>query len=231
MEFNNAIKSRRSIRRFKPDAVPESVVRDALASAVLAPNSSNTQTWDFFWVRSKDKKAALVEACLRQSAARSAAELIVVTANPANWRRSNPFLIKWVREVQAPKPVQQYYKLLVPYMYRSGWFNWWGLIKSAAVSVAGLFRPVPRGPNTLRDHQEVAIKSAALACQNLVLSITASGYQTCMMEGFDERRVRKLLGLSRGHRVVMVIAIGVPREDGTWGAQYRLPLEMVVHEV
>ena len=231
MDFKTAVETRRSIRRFTPDPIPEQVMREALSAAVLAPNSSNTQTWDFYWVRSAAKKSELVKACLNQSAARTAAELLVVTANPSKWRRSNPHLIKWVRDVNAPKPVIQYYEKLIPYMYRSGWLNWWGYLRKFGLWLAGWARPVPRGPNTVRDMQEVAIKSAALACENFVLSLTASGFQTCMMEGFDEIRVRKILGLGRGDRVVMVIAAGVPQVNGTWGAQYRMPLDMVVHEV
>lgn len=231
MDVKTAIQTRRSVRRFTTDVVPDSVMKEALSAAVLAPNSSNTQTWDFHWVRSADKKQKLVTACLNQSAARTAAELLVVTANPKQWRRSNPHLVKWVREIGAPKPVLQYYETLIPYMYRAGWLNWWGCIRKIGLWFAGWFRPVPRGPNTNRDLQEVATKSAALACQNFVLSITSSGFQTCMMEGFDERRVQRLLGLSAGDRVVMVIAVGKPQESGTWGPQFRIPNELVIHEV
>jgi nitroreductase len=79
--------------------------------------------------------------------------------------------------------------------------------------------------------QEVAIKSAALASENLVLALTAQGYATCMMEGFDEVRVRNLLRLSASARVVMVIAVGLEGERGTWGPQFRIPTEQVVHEI
>lgn len=88
---------------------------------------------------------------------------------------------------------------------------------------------MPRGPYTYRDLREVAVKSAALACQNLVLTISAQGYDSCMMEGFDSKRVLKLLNLSSSYTVVMVIAIGKSSERGTWGPQVRLPLTDVVH--
>ncbi|MBC7286424.1 nitroreductase [Hoeflea sp.] len=41
----DAIDSRRSIRRFLPDAVPEAVVRDILERAARAPSGSNIQPW------------------------------------------------------------------------------------------------------------------------------------------------------------------------------------------
>ena len=88
-----------------------------------------------------------------------------------------------------------------------------------------------RGPGTLRDIQEVCIKSAALAAENFVLAITAQGYATCMMEGFDEPRVKKLLGLKYSDRVVMVISVGEEAERGTWGPRFRISSDKVIHEV
>ncbi|MBK7889554.1 MAG: nitroreductase family protein [Bdellovibrionales bacterium] len=171
------------MRRYKETPVPEKVIERALEMAVLAPNSSNTQTWDFYWVRTPEKKAALVKACFSQSAARTAADLVVVVASPTQWRRSQPYLIDWVRSVRAPKSVILYYEKLIPAMYRWGFLNSIGYVKLIGLTVAGLFRPVPRGPHTRRDIQEVSIKSAALAAENFVLAITAQGYATCMMEG------------------------------------------------
>ena len=103
MDFFSTVRARRSIRRFTPAKVPAEVIRNALEAAVLAPNSSNMQTWDFYWVRTPEKKALLVEACLNQSAARTAAELVVVTANAGKWKRANPELVKWARDAKAPQ--------------------------------------------------------------------------------------------------------------------------------
>ena len=163
--------------------------------------------------------------------ARTAADLIAVVASPTKWRRSQPYLIEWVRSVRAPKSVILYYEKLIPAMYRWGFLNCIGYVKWIGLTVAGLFRPVPRGPHTRRDIQEVSIKSAALAAENFVLAITAQGYATCMMEGFDEWRVKHLLGLGWSDRVVMVVAVGEEAERGTWGPQYRIPIEKVVHRV
>lgn len=231
MDFFQAVEKRRSVRKYSAEEVPPSVIERALQAAVLAPNSSNTQTWDFYWVRTPEKKQRLVEACLSQSAAREAKELIVVTANPRLWRRSRGPLIKYVRSISAPKQVILYYEKIVPFMYMGGLFNIFAPFKWLIANITGLFRPIPRGPYTNRDAAEVAIKSAALACENFVLAISAQGFDTCMMEGFDECRVRKLLKLSCGQRVVMVISVGRGVEKGIWGPQFRLPIEQVVHEV
>lgn len=41
------LRGRRSIRGYRPDPVPQEVIREILADAVLAPSSMNTQPWKF----------------------------------------------------------------------------------------------------------------------------------------------------------------------------------------
>lgn len=48
MEIIDAIKSRKSIRGYRPDPVPKSVIREILEIAVKAPSTMNTQPWEFF---------------------------------------------------------------------------------------------------------------------------------------------------------------------------------------
>ena len=86
MDFFEVIKKRRSIRRFTEKPVPEQVLRKAFETAILAPNSSNVQTWNFYHVKSAENKAKLVEACLSQSAARTASDLVVIVASPISSR-------------------------------------------------------------------------------------------------------------------------------------------------
>lgn len=231
MDYFEAVRRRRSIRKFTGEPISPDVVRKAMEAAVWAPNSSNAQTWDFYWVRDPEKKKLLVEACLSQVAARTASELVVVAANPAKWRRSQPLLIEWTKRDRAPNIVVKYYSKLVPFVYRWGWFNSLGLIKWVIAAVVGFFRPMIRNQNFRRDLQEVAIKSAALASENLVLAVAAQDHDSCMMEGFDQVRVRRVLGLGWQDRIVMVIAIGKANGKGTWNEPFRIPNSLVLHEV
>lgn len=229
MEFFEAVQVRRSIRKYTLKPVPENVIGKALDAALLAPNSSNMQTWEFYWVRSPQEKAKLVEACLSQSAARTAQELVVVVANPSLWKKTNPEMSKFTQSIKAPKMVQAYYKKLIPLTY--GW-TVLAPLKWAFFNLAGLFRPMTRRPVTFRDIQEISIKSAALASENFMLAIVAQGFACCPMEGLDESRVRKLLKLSWGSRVVMVISVGEEESGrGTWGPQVRFDRSWFVKEV
>ncbi|MBX3423366.1 MAG: nitroreductase family protein [Pirellulaceae bacterium] len=231
VDFFQLVRRRRSARHFTSEPVPAEVIEQALEAAIWAPNSSNVQTWDFFWAQSSESKAALIPACMNQAPARKAQHLIVVTANPKLWRRSKQPLAEWVQREKGPPPVQQYYGKIIPVTYTWGLLNCIGWLKKLGVTMIGLIRPIMRRPCLRGELEEVAIKSAALAAENFVLAITAQGYDTCMMEGFDEPRVRKILGLNRFYRVAMVIAVGRAGPKPSWGEQFRLPLEMVVHKV
>lgn len=48
MEYKDVVMGRRSIRGYKPDAVPKAVIENILALAIRAPTSLNTQPWNFY---------------------------------------------------------------------------------------------------------------------------------------------------------------------------------------
>jgi nitroreductase len=231
MDIFETINKRRSSRKFTDKLVPKEVMQKSFEAAVKAPNSSNLQTWRFWWIKDPSKKKKLVEYCFNQSAAREAKELVVITADPNLWKISNPEIIKYAERINAPKLVKFYYEKLVPITYRVGWFGVFTPFKKLSFFITGLFRPITRRPGSMRDLQEIAIKSAALGAENFVLSLEAQGFSSCMMEGHDELRVLKLLGLRAPARTAMVIGVGEPSDRALWGEQFRLPLEEVVKEV
>jgi len=47
----NLLKSRRSIRRYRPDPVPDEMIEQLLEAGRWAPSASNRQPWDFIVVR------------------------------------------------------------------------------------------------------------------------------------------------------------------------------------
>ncbi len=57
MELFEAIKSRKSIRAFKPDLVSDQVLTEILEVAKCAPSGVNTQPWEFFIVRGEPLRA------------------------------------------------------------------------------------------------------------------------------------------------------------------------------
>ena len=61
-ELHNFLRTRRSIRRFKPDPVPESVIETILTTATFAPSAHNLQPWRFAVVTDPAVKTRLGKA-------------------------------------------------------------------------------------------------------------------------------------------------------------------------
>lgn len=226
--FREIVRSRRSVRRFTGEPIPPEVLQDCLELATLAPNSSNLQPWSFHVVQTPDLKAQLAEACLGQNAARTAPVLIAIVARPLSWKQhAQRVLDEWPEE-RIPDIVKRYYQKVAPLHYRQGPLGIFGLAKKAVGLVAGLKRPVPRGPYSPAEMKIWATKSTALAAENLMLALRAHGFDSCPMEGFDECRVKKLLGLQRSELVVMVLAAGRRGEKGVYNRQHRFTGEDII---
>jgi nitroreductase len=228
--FRQVVTSRRSVRKFTDKPIPQEVLDDCLDMAMLAPCSSGLQPWEFYVVRSKDKKAKLVKACLSQYAAKTAAELIVCVARTDRIGDYAQKVLQDWPSASIPPLIKRYYQL-IPYNYAPGPLNSFGMLKKAAVKVGGLITPLPRGPYTSTDLDLWAAKSTALACENLVLAFRAHGFDTCMMEGFDENRVAKMLKLPHSAFPIMVIGAGERADDGVFFPQIRFDRKLFIHEV
>ncbi|MCD1293764.1 nitroreductase [Methanocella sp. CWC-04] len=63
MDVFEAIKTRRSIRKYKPDPIPDDILMRILESARLAPSASGRQPWTLVVIRNKNLKKALASAC------------------------------------------------------------------------------------------------------------------------------------------------------------------------
>jgi nitroreductase len=60
MDLYEAIKGRRSIRKFRPDPIPREVLERILEMAIWAPSGMNLQNW-YFVVMTGERKQGLVE--------------------------------------------------------------------------------------------------------------------------------------------------------------------------
>ena len=63
MDVMEAIQKRRSIRKYRPDNIPEDVLERLLNALRLAPSGGNAQPWKFIVVRDKGVKLEVVAAC------------------------------------------------------------------------------------------------------------------------------------------------------------------------
>ncbi len=221
-EFQKVIDSRRSVRVFDGKPIPDKIMNICLENALLAPNSSNLQPWGFYLVQNPAKKDALIKACLDQVAAKTASELVVVIARTSTWKdNASEMLNLFAKAADVPAAAKSYYKKIVPFVYNMGPLGIFGLIKRVLFFFRGLSTPIIREPVTRAHIRQWAIKTAALGAQNLMLSLRAYGYDSCPMEGYDSKRIRKILSLPKDAVVVMVIAAGKRGKGGIYGGRIR----------
>ena len=229
--FRKVVESRRSVRKFTDKAIPADVLDACLDLALLAPNSSNLQPWTFYVVQNPAKKKQLVKACMSQWSARTASELIVCVARLDRIDEMAKRNIQEFPFPEVPPLVKKYYKF-IPYNYKTGYFNALGNFKKVAFKVARtLDKQMPVTAFNPADSILWATKTTALACENLVLALRAYGFDSCMMEGFDEPLVRKTLNLGDQEYPIMVIGAGERAEDGVFFPQYRFDRSLFIQKV
>ncbi len=88
MDVFEAIRTRRSIRKYRPELVPEEKLEMILEAARLAPSAGNRQPWRFVVVQNVDRKKALAEVANNQAFLKDAAAIVVAVGDPeasARW--------------------------------------------------------------------------------------------------------------------------------------------------
>jgi nitroreductase len=67
----DVLKNRRSVRKYKPDIIPEADILRIIDAARTAPTSGNQQPWKFLVVRDKNKINQMKESCINLSLKRN----------------------------------------------------------------------------------------------------------------------------------------------------------------
>ncbi|MNT07879.1 putative NAD(P)H nitroreductase MhqN [compost metagenome] len=130
-----------------------------------------------------------------------------------------------------PPSALLYYQKIVPLAYTVGPFGILGFFKKIVLFARGLFMPTPRECTSQEDVNIWAVKSTALACENIMLTARALGFDSCPMEGMDSRRVRKILNLPSDALIVMGIALGERSPEGVYGPRFRFSKERFIKKV
>lgn len=80
MEVLEAIKSVKSVSKYKPDPVPEQKVQAVVSAARFAPSAENLQPWRFIVVSDEDLKRKLAGACTNSKHMADAPLVVVACA-------------------------------------------------------------------------------------------------------------------------------------------------------
>ncbi len=232
-DFFEAVRQRRSVRIFDGQEPFEgAVIQECLEAAILSPNSSNLQLYQFVRVpESSPLKDPLAKLCMGQKAATTARELVVVVTRRDLWKsraKANYNYIASTYEGKPDKKLKQalgYYGKLIPKLY--GKFPGWSFVKKIIAFSVGLRRPMVREVGETEVRISVH-KSASLAAMTFMLAMKAKGYDTCPMEGFDSKRVKKLLNLNSSSEISMIIGCGRGLPEGIYGERFRIPSDQLI---
>jgi len=180
-----AIENRRSIRKFKPDPIPEEHLRELLNAARLAPSGCNAQPWRFKIVEEENIKAGLAEAAFDQNFISRAPVVIVCCAD-----------------------IQGYLDGTVSGIQDLGKI---GAVEDRIVTIlqgkAKILETIERNEIGPRIAANVAI-----AIEHIVLRALDFGLGTCWIRLMDEIKVKKLFGWDDNIHVVALLPIGYPAE-------------------
>jgi len=95
MEVLEAIKKRRSIRRFRLETIPDETLRLILEAGRLAPSAGNRQPWRFILVKDAERRRALAEATDNYLFVADASVVVVALGDPnasPRWFRQDPMI-------------------------------------------------------------------------------------------------------------------------------------------
>lgn len=234
MNLDQIIARRRSNRKYAAEVeVPEEVIVKSLERAILSPNSSNMQLWEFHYTNNPEKIAEMTPLCLNQSAASTAKYLVFFITRQGLWKErakaNYDFVKKSLDSVESKRAKQalSYYSKLMPLVYRQDWFGISTFIRRAICTVSGISKPFYRMGGKA-DQRVMVHKSIALAAQTFILSIAEQDFDSCPMEGFDRVRMKKYLNLPQDAEISMIVSVGKGQTEGIYGERFRVENEKTI---
>lgn len=224
--FEQLARNRRSIRHFDSRPLPDDLLTRLLDCAHWAPSGYNLQPTHFVVVSDPSIKQRLFAACMAQRQIVEAPAVIVFVGDRRVFEHNAEAMLTQERKAGTISP--EYEKLLrrvLPLAFSHGPAGLGWLWKALLVPLVALFRPVPSIPAV---HKRFWLaKQVALAAMNFMLAAEAAGLATVPMEGFDEHRVRRVLGIPRWCIVPIIIPVGYAADRPA--GKTRLPLDELIH--
>ncbi len=184
-----AVKWRRSIRRYRPDPVPREALLTILEAARLSPSGSNSQPWRFIVITELQEKRKLRELTLGMK-----------------WLEEAPVVILCCADLNAFEPDLRRTRneeLLSIGVYED--FEGTAFLQSVQAN------------REVRPERTAAIRSAmmntAIAIQSMVLTAASLGLGTCWMGGFEGTKARQMFDRPDNIITVALIPLGYPAQS------------------
>src|SRR5262245_38337725 len=178
--LSEAIRHRRSTPSFRPDSIPEADLREILDAGLQAPSGYNTQPWRFIVVRDPAQRARLRAASMNQPRIEQAPVVIVACGDAA--QLDGEILNEMLQ-----------------------------LAAEHGFGDERQHEQVRRNFPKFLENLEVAVwlnRQVAISLTHMMLMAEVLGYDTSIMEGFQEDRVKQMLDIPDSARVVALLCIG-----------------------
>lgn len=200
-----AIRERRSIRRFKGDPVSDETIRELLEAARLAPSGSNRQPWRFIVVTDPEERAKLRKICWDQAFIEQAPVVFVCWADlvaysqPSRLKRSEEFIAAGVTQTLSGRFADPEFRA--------------SLLRLPDPDLSVFVAP--------------AVASTYIAIEHMVLTATALGLGSCWVGALGgEGEINAMFNLPKTTVVVAVLPVGYP--DKVPPPRPRIPLSEIL---
>ena len=200
MDVSEAIRTRRSIRKFKPDSIPDEKIKLLLESARLAPSGTNTQPWRFIVVKDDDTKTKLQKAAHNQRHVKRAPVIIVCCADLKAFKEFPVRVDELIESGALPERTRE---VFIPYLKKG-----MSTVTKDALMVA-------------------AAANVAIAVEHIVLQAVEIGLGTCWVRWYEDNQVKEILGIPDHIEVMALLPVGIPDEDPA--PRPRLGLDTIVY--
>lgn len=195
-ELKELFATRRSIRKWKPDPVPEELLVQALEAANLSPNSGGKQTYKCYVITNKEKIAAIGQAV--QEVSNYLASLCKDGADKKTveqWRTNSDFFVK------------------APVLIAMSAMNYQSIADKLQETNMDDQRVV--AINKGRRAAASRIQTIGAVADHLLLALHALGLGAVWMAGPAQAKeaIEKIIGMSQEEDFMTLIPVGYPAEQ------------------
>jgi len=179
--LSQAIRERRSTPSFDGERIPAGDLRQILDAGLRSPSGYNMQPWRFIVVQHPEQLKRLRAASYNQAKVEEASAVIVACGDRDGWRKDLEEMLRMGRAA--------------------------GMPESYAAQAAS---NVPNYLSSFTDDQMIAWlnKQVTIASTTMMWMAEVLGYDTALLEGFEQQKVCETLRLPMSYWVVSLLAVG-----------------------
>jgi nitroreductase len=187
MEVSEAIRKRRSIRKFLDKDIPQSDINLMLEAARLAPSGLNAQPWRFRVIRDKDDITWLArEAVKGQRWVKNANVVFVCCADLKRYLEDGAASVRFLRDSGALPPEM----------------------------LAGIEEYVAKVENSSSQAlRAAAAANCSIAITQMMLQAVELGLGTCWIGMYEENDIKSRFNIPEHMAVIALMAAGYPAEN------------------